>query len=334
MQQGAAEQEQSELISNYFRGRIQYLESFSAGLVAPIERSGSAGSEFFQGTLTVEALKERLAQMKASGDVLRSPVLVTVLGTFLPCVLLSAGWWERRQGSRSVELRWRDPVQEWLFQGFDLWAPSWDLSLTPGADSADGGHLLGQIGTLDEADSLPVLIHGQKAKEVRSASVSGYSIVLKVAVRGLLTHVGHLLPSESAALGPLHSDEGGSDYCLVVREDDAQHELSLRFGSPDLYSGYLWQCWASREALGSGPQLNDAYFVWEHTNLSNAEAVKYNLEALEFKVQRLLPRMDAPILLQKSHSVLVPGAPFLSTKQFYELLVAASGSGLTRSRTS
>jgi hypothetical protein len=227
---------------------------------------------------------------------------------------------------RARQPRWRDGVQEWLFQGFDLWAPSWDLSLSPDPQSTETRHLLGQLGSLDEADSLPVLIDGRKANDIRDALANGPAAVLRVAVHGMLTHVGHLLPGESAALSALQLDEGGADYCLVVREDDQQQELSLRFGPADVYSGYLWQCWGTRRALTDGPHLEDAYFIWEHTNFSNRDAIQYNLESLEYKTRILARRVDDPVLLQKSHSWLVPGEPLLSTSQFYELLVSRAGS--------
>ena len=61
---------------------------------------------------------------------LRKATQITVTGTLFPCALLSAGWWERLSMRDPDEEKypWKDHVQEWLFNGFDLWAPSWDFT--------------------------------------------------------------------------------------------------------------------------------------------------------------------------------------------------------------
>jgi len=297
------------------------MSGFTQALVNPKEEL--AKPRELEGTARVEDLKTHIEEWTRNGRIYKSDMPITVQGVFLPCVLLSTGWWERRRQAQNANLpAWRDKVQEWLFRGFDLWAPSWDLSLATEAESGAVTHLAGQLGSGDEADSMPVLIHQRKAIDIRAELQAGRT-VMDASVSGILRHISQLGPAEAAALQTsttTHStDTGSADYCLLVYDEVPIHNVFLKSRPPDLYSGYLWQCWGPRECAPA-PRLQDVYFVWEHTNFSDPDCISFNLEALTHKVRRLVRRINDPVLLQKSHSWLMNGEAALSASQFYELL--------------
>jgi hypothetical protein len=326
-----APQEHTTSVSTYFGDRIRVYETFTLGLINPNPQyampAGRPFAEAIEGTVSVEKLKENLRQLGRQGDHLPAPKLLTVHGTFFPCVLLTTGWWERQGNRVGGGAVFRDQVQEWLFRGFDLWAPSWDVSLAAEAESGASAHILGQLGSGDEAESIPVLIPRAKARVARG--LLGDAPVMAASVTGLLKHVSHLTASELEALesGSGRStdeasadDEPSSEYCLVLDDEERLHGIGRLGDQADLYSGYLWQCWGPRASLDQAPRVQDVYFIWEHTNFSSPDAVKYNLDSLVHKVEHLMPRIDDPVLMQKSHSVLVPGIPALSSQHFYDLL--------------
>jgi hypothetical protein len=278
-----------------------------------------------EGLATVTRIKEYLNQLKQQGTWLPEPKLISVQDTFFPCILLSTGWWERSSSVGRIQPRFKDEVQEWLFKGFDLWAPSWDLSLAAASETGAPTHLVGQIGSGDEADSLPVIVARGKAAGV--LGLLGDDAVMSATVTGLLKHVSHYSPEERVALvGGSASDQDDladvSNYCIVVEDDERTHDVARRSTLPELYSGYLWQCWGPRASLERGPRLDEVYFIWEHTNFNSTDALKYNLDALRYKVGQLTQRIADPILMQKSHSRIVPDTPQLSTHKFYDLLFA------------
>src|SRR4029077_2425176 len=102
---------------DYLGGRLEHLKNFLVD--SPFSDRGSAES-----VGTIRDLREQLKK----GDALAKPVLIKVRGTLFPAALLTEGWWERRQqGAASLAIEWKNPLQRWLFKGFDLWAPSWDI---------------------------------------------------------------------------------------------------------------------------------------------------------------------------------------------------------------
>jgi len=250
------------------------------------------------------------------------PALITVRGTLFPCALLSSGWWERHGKAKHVRPRWRDDLQQWLFNGFDLWAPSWDFTWVQ-SHTGDAGRpfCIAQLGGGDEADSIPVVIPREKAWKLQEHLQQGWGGV-EANVTGLLGHRGQF----RADCPELELFGGLLDFCLWLNEDDARHRISMLREETDLYSGYLWKCVAPTEWLKSSRHLdlNQVYFVWEHTNFASAEAVAYNLESLEHKERYLRERRGDLVLVQKS-SPLVPGEPEWTHEEIYNLLTGKAG---------
>ncbi|MFZ5863141.1 MAG: hypothetical protein ACOYXR_09920 [Nitrospirota bacterium] len=73
---------------------------------------------------------------------------------------------------------------------------------------------------------------------------------------------------------------------------------------------------------GAALELNDVYFVWEHTNFADQDSVRYNLDSLEHKERYLRTQHDHGefVLLQKS-SLLVHGSPIWSKQEFYDFFL-------------
>jgi len=76
------------------------------------------------GVNNIEAFRKRLIKGKPD----RKPWRVTVEGTFFRAALLSSGWWERNHEAKIPNFRWQNGLQEWLYRGFEEWAPSWDFN--------------------------------------------------------------------------------------------------------------------------------------------------------------------------------------------------------------
>jgi hypothetical protein len=248
--------------------------------------------------------------------------MITVRGTLFPCALLSSGWWERHGKAQQVRIRWRDDLQEWLFNGFDLWAPSWDFSWAqnPGGGSSRP-FCIAQLGGGDEADSIPVVIPREKARKLQARLQEGWGGV-EANVTGLL---GHRRQFCTECHG-LELFGGLLDFCLWLNDDDKFHKISLLGEETELYSGYLWKCLAPADWLKTGRHLNlnQVYFVWEHTNFAKRDAVAYNLESLEHKERYLRDRRGDLVLVQKS-SPLVPGQPEWTHEEIYNLLTGKAG---------
>lgn len=265
--------------------------------------------------IDVSDLRTKLLRTKG----LKKPIMVTVRGTLYPCALLSAGWWDRQDRTKACEPKWHDNLQKWLFYGFDLWGPSWDFSWD--LDAREGHkaqpYYIAQLGGGDEADSLPVVVPTEKAGRLYEEFLSGWG-GLEVKVSGLLGHRRQFssTPSSLDLMGGL------LDYCIWLKEGVRGHKISLLVDRTEIYSGYLWKCMAPRKWLEEKRALclNDVYFVWEHTNFADKEAVKYNLDSLEHKEQYIMKIHGELVLLQKS-SHLVPGMPEWSAQQFYDVLI-------------
>ena len=84
---------------------------------------------------------------------------MTVRGVFYPAVLMTPGLWERSDaGEGGPEIQWRTPLQNWLFSGFERWAPSWNLNTS--LDDSTDRPSFAQVGHEDEAFSLLVVVMG------------------------------------------------------------------------------------------------------------------------------------------------------------------------------
>ncbi len=273
----------------------------------------------FQGTEPVDALRKKLLRMKG----LKEPVLVTVKGTLFHCALMSPGWWDRREKADMAKPRWNDPLQKWLFFGFDLWGPSWDFSwdFEDSEKEIDKPYFVAQLGDGDEADSLPILIPRDKGMKIRQEFQGSWG-GLEVTVTGLLGHRSQFTqnPDSLGLVGGL------LDYCIWLKEDDKDHKISLRCDDTDIYSGYLWKCVAPKKWLEEKKalSLNHVYFIWEHTNFTEKSAIDYNLDSLAHKESYIRKEHGDLVLLQRS-CPMVPGRPEWSAKEFYALLVGKKG---------
>lgn len=244
------------------------------------------------GRISVAELKAKLS----SRSILRRPQCLTVTGRFFPTALLSFGWWDRVHKDLDREVQWKDPaLQQWLFSGFEQWAPSWDLN---DWSNDKPFNLIGQIGENDEADSIPVLVKSEhKAKKIRE--LMGSQLVVNANVVGCLCHESHLrtlptLGQEDTAFLESIKELSSAQYYLVLQDSEESHTVEPLVQSADYYSGYIWQCWAPQEwvpAQAYDTRLPGAYFVWEHTNFADPDVIRYGLDSMDRKVGYLRKRL-------------------------------------------
>lgn len=247
------------------------------------------------GLIAANELKERFKTQ----PVPIFPKEVYVTGVFFPTTLISFGWWDRsiqQFGGGIDAINWRDPaLQKWLFSGFQEWAPSWDLNTWSDKSTLD---FVGQIGTYDEADSIPVLIKSdRKAKKIRDDMAD--SVVANATVIGKLCHQSHfeswetISESERDMLTKI-SKSFSTQYCILIDDDDKRHDVVLLRDEVDHYSGYVWNCLTPTEWMPSDAaevRLPSAYFVWEHTNLADKDVRRFGLDCLDGKVALLQKRL-------------------------------------------
>jgi hypothetical protein len=278
-----------------------------------------------EGTIEVEKLRETL--LSATPEYVTAlkdqPArLVSVTGLLYPCGLLVSGWWESRFDNAD-RMEWNNGIQAWLFNGFHSWGPSFDYSWDfDGSGDASRPAYIAQLATGDEANSIPVIIPAEKAKKLRAAfQEKGHAAKIEigplvVTVQGVLCHRNQC--PEAAVMGKIG---GILDYCIWLKEGEPTHKISVDKVSAKMYSGYLWKCIAPKDSVDQGKPLamDQAYFVWEHTNVANEDSVKYNLDSLEHKaayIRREFHDNAEFVVLQKSN-VLVRGEPVWSKEQFY-----------------
>ena len=292
---------------DYLGNRLEHLGSFlvESEIVDDADPE-SAG--------TVKQLREKLKEGKG----LEEPVLVKVRGTLFPAALLTAGWWERKQqGPGGLKINWKSDLQQWLFEGFDLWAPSWDVcwgAMDPKDESKS--YYIAQLTEGDEADSLPVIFGPEKARRLNDEFHDGWGGFEAVIV-GYLGHRKHF----SGKL-PENKKRDPQDYYLSIDDDSRRHKVTRLNASTGLYSGYLWKLLVPEEYLQREKmlRLEHVYFVWEHTNFVARDAVDYNLESLAHKEEIIGRRHPGSklVLLQKSHAIVSPEVrPAWSIEQFY-----------------
>ncbi|WP_159351501.1 hypothetical protein [Roseomonas harenae] len=311
-----------ETVNDYSFSVVGHLKDFPGHNPAKVDREQD-------GTQPVGELRRKIAKQRPPNEA----VLVSLQGVFFPALLLRSGWWERQQGQALAEtIVWQDQLQHWLFSGFERWGPSWDVN--PSTNQSEQ-YLFGQLGEGDEADSLAVIISPSKSGAIRQR-LQQDAQAFNVNAKGFLCHRKNL---PDADLRRLTGRWGKSfNYCLLISSCEKDHFIEPRvLSAADMYSGYLWQCWMPEEcakvdrsklksesfALLEPPQLNQVYFLWEHTDFSNSDAVRYNLDSLEHKASFLQNKRGKLILVQKS-SELVKGEQALSREDFYEFLMKPS----------
>ncbi|MQY25862.1 hypothetical protein [Nocardia aurantia] len=277
----------------------------------------SGGSTRSLPQFSVRQLRQRLATARVP----RRPIPMQVRGEFCTSVLLSYGWWERSgPGHTPVG---RNDIQRWTYAGFEEWAPSWDF--TSEAGSGDESFFLGQLGQGDEANSILVVVLGQRARAIRPGirdlMRERKVAALSVQVTGLLCHRNHLRKRNPELAAIAERWPYDFNYCLLL-DSDHHHIADVR-EVPDFYSAYLWKClWAREQAATDAlPTLNDCYLIWEHTDLTKPDAIRYNLDSLQHKEQFLRGEFGEMELLQKS-SPLIPEQPSLTAGSFQRLFGA------------
>lgn len=153
------ESEETLGILGYLARRLAYIKDF---VMRPFRHEKL--------TLTAPVEIGTLRAKLTSSKILSEPQLVTVEGAFVASLLLTSGWWERREKAKARQLNWREPLQEWLYRGFEEWGPSWNISMSP--DRRANDYLFGQLGVIDEVNSLPVIVQGEKAINTESPAYS------------------------------------------------------------------------------------------------------------------------------------------------------------------
>ncbi|WP_019925071.1 hypothetical protein [Nocardia sp. BMG111209] len=279
------------------------------------DRSG--GSSRSSQQFSVQRLRQRLATARVP----RRPVPMQVTGVFCTSVLLNYGWWERSgPGHTPVG---RNDIQRWTYAGFEEWAPSWDFTSEVG--SGDESFFLGQLGQGDEANSILVVVVGRRAREIRPG-IRGLMqqrgvAAMSVQITGLLCHRSHLRKRNPELAVIAERWPYDFNYCLLLDSDE--HRIADVHEVPDFYSAYLWKCLWAKDGVPEGalPSLNDCYLIWEHTDLTKPDAIRYNLDSLQHKEEFLRTEFGEMELLQKS-SPLIPEKPGLTAGSFQRLFGA------------
>ena len=259
----------------------------------------------------VDELRKRLDE----SPILERPELVKVRGVFYPAVLLTPGLWERPDADEDEgsSIDWRTPLQRWLFSGFEEWAPSWDITTSDGDANRP---LFGQLGHGDVAFSLLVVVIGEGAAALRGDLVEPGDMVASAELTCWLVHRHHARAGVPKAM---QRWEKTFDYCLLVDLEEG-HTIE-RAGAAGRYSGYLWECVCPEHWLVGKhtPNVEDCFFVWEHTDFATPEAREYGLDALAHKRAYVEHREGSLALVQKSNPLL-EGEPLLETRSFYALV--------------
>lgn len=271
--------------------------------------------------INVRKLKEALKNSEEYGG-FKVPQLIKVRGTLFPAALLTAGWWERVEEEGQQTIEWRNRLQKWLFEGFDEWAPSWDISWElDNSNQNNKPYFIAQLTDGDEADSLSVIIPPKLAIEWREKFIKGWG-GCEVEITGVLGHRSQAKKELPQSDNILYGK--AEDYCIWLKDDDSRYTIDELDIKTDLYSGYLWQCvvprrvWEAKSSLG----LSDVYIIWEHTNYAAKDAYNYNLSSLMDKISYIKKQEGDLILLQKSHGLLVPSdhPPVWPIEDFYKIL--------------
>jgi len=298
------------LTRSYFEEKLGHIKDFLVEPPEPVDPSPQ-----HKGTVIElrDALKKR--------EKLEEPQLIKVKGTLFPAALLTAGWWERVRSEGLVDIKWRNTLQRWLFEGFDAWAPSWEISWDfEGLGQRAKPYYVAQLTAGDEADSLAVILPPRLAREWRDKFRRTWG-GLEVEVTGILGH--RAQAQKELAAGEVLPGQA-SEYCIWLKDDEAKHDIQEFEKDTVLYSGYIWKCLIPRRWMEEGDLvgLSQVYIAWEHTNFAARDAVRYNMAALRHKESLIHTkhRKDGGlILLQKSHW-LVPGEPVWPIEDFYNLL--------------
>jgi hypothetical protein len=278
-----------------------------------------------------------------------------------PSLLLMTGWWDKEgPPGEHLSTKYRpdswslpeEPVRDWLLHGFTAWAPSWDFSfsrITRNDRDKWPEYFAAQIGHGDEADSVPVFLPKSTIERFPQpladdfVELFGKGYALPVRITGMFGNIEYVNKIIEKAVGERDSTIQENDksllakygsvlnYFLWLDPSDARHRIEIldhRFDTNRIYSGYLWKCFArlNDSRLRYRPtrfDIRDTFFVWEHTNFANIDAVKFNLQMLKAKEEFIRTHLKNKgykcIPLQKS-SLPVPGKVTMNSADFYDLI--------------
>ncbi len=279
-------------------------------LIPDLDRIDSSGNGEMQGAVS-SVRKSLLAQR-----ILENPVLIRDLrGYFFKATLLTQGFYRRSLHSLPVQST-NNGIQNWLFNGFDHWGPSWDISIDPKDQNSMKGepvadYVLGQIGSEDELESLPILIHRTKMEPIHnhyaSSKYEGTHALHVNIKKGYVIHKDHL----ANLIGDLQVQPyierllkwGKSfDYLIVVDKAPISHKIEPIENDgtqmPPLYSAYLWQCLRPKNILFPDP--SQVYYIWQHADLTRRDAYEFKLEILHKERKSLEGRFGPMRLIQQS----------------------------------
>ena len=280
------------------------------------------------GKTSPDKIKNLLSWLAELPAPLIEPELVTITGHFMTATLLSEGLWKKEHDSSIIiEKNPMSDLQRWLFVGFNSWAPSIDLNPCisgffingSGVDSKKYPYLSCQIGSDDEAFSIPLLISTER-KNILEIIAEEFSekkhYAFPVKVRGLLVHKNLLSIEEKKLLG------NNYDYCIKIMAQENDHNfipLSPEKVQSSGYSGYIWVCLGD---ISKVPTFSNTYWCFEHTDLTNINSIKYNMDSLERKIEYIRnesKELDLSIL-HKSIPI-IEGSPIYSSEFFYDFLL-------------
>ncbi len=304
----------NDSLSGHLFSGTQYLLDF---LTTPF-KSNSKSIETI-GSSSINKLLDLVTKASKEKNI-PEPMLISVSdGMFLPATLISQGLWSKSftpLSSRNKTLI-TDDLQRWLFNGFVEWAPS--IELNPPISSFflknipnKYPYLIGQYGEKDEAFSLPVLI-SQEQKDIEYiAEMLTQVYAFPATIRGLLIHKKHLPEEEKIFLN------NGSDFCIKITTKN--HIIKPQIPkNKEQYSGYLWVCLGD---IAAPSTTDNSFFIWEHTDLANKDAITYNIDSLNSKIEyvRKANKDKNLSLLHKSISF-IDGKPVYEPEKFYDFLL-------------
>ena len=148
---------------------------------------------------------------------------------------------------------------------------------------------------------------------------------IEAEISGVLGHRRHFAKYvDQRSAGELFG--GLLDYCLWLDEDNKKPR---HLGAGGEYRKLFRLSVEMRGAEGAAAQrgapcLNDVYFIWEHTNFANRDAISYCLEAMQHKEDYVRRQYGDLVLVQKSSS-LVEGTPALEAESVYGMLLGKTG---------
>lgn len=300
-------------VCGYTADRLNYTKEFLNGQHLPANGSKNSNS--------IEALMSWLEKLNAP---LTNPEPIEVYGYFMKANLLSQGLWQgEHRSSEIIEKNPMSNLQKWCFVGYNSWAPSMDInpSLSVLLNNNEGNtknypYLNGQVGSEDEAFSISVMISSERKDilAIIAEELSNGHYAFPVKIKGTLIHKNMLSDNDKKILGHNY------DYCIKITEKNEYFTpISTKKIKKDWYSGYLWICLGE---ASKRPTFSNTFWCFEHTDLTNIDAIKYNMDSLQRKIE-YIRNMNKELhlsIIQKSMPI-IDGTPEFESELFYSLLM-------------